>query len=350
MLPDTAPVLSPEVSALHIRAPYLLFLGAVTHKNAGKTAFGLRDWCPEQCVGQLRLEGAKLDLGLTDLSIADAIAQGAKTLVIGVAPVGGSIAADWLPTLSEALASGLDIAAGLHSRLVDHPHLAEMARRHGRKLIDVRVPPSDIPIANGKKRTGKRLLTVGTDCAVGKKYTALSLARTLQSRGLSATFRATGQTGILIAGGGIPIDSTVSDFTSGAAEILSPDNHPDHWDIIEGQGSIFHPAYAAVSIGLLHGSQPDAFVVCHEAGRERITFYEAYPLPSLTTCIDRHVEAARLTNSAVKCAGVSINTKALSDDERARYLAETSERLGLPCIDPVASGADAIADFLATNF
>lgn len=349
-MPNTKLLEPSDAGTLNIAAPYLVFLGAVAHKNAGKTAFGIRDWCPERCIGQLRLEGSRLDLGLPDLTIEEAAKQGAKTLIIGVAPVGGSIDPDWIPSLTAALEAGLDIAAGLHARLSDHVQLNQMANQLGRKLIDVRVPPDNIPIANGKKRTGKRLLTVGTDCAVGKKYTALTIARTLNARGVDATFRATGQTGIMISGAGLPIDATISDFTSGAAELLSPNNHPDHWDIIEGQGSIFHPAYAAVSIGLLHGSQPDAIVVCHEAGRERVTFYEDYLLPSIEVCMARHLEAGSLTNSAIRCAGVSVNAKALTASARDAYLSEMSERLGLPCIDPVATGAEAIADFLATNF
>src|SRR5690606_2848482 len=135
------------------------------------------------------------------------------------------------------------------------PPLAAAAERNGRRLIDVRVPPAGIPTATGRKRSGKRLLTVGTDCALGKKYTALALARAFRARGLAADFRATGQTGILIAGGGIAIDAVVSDFAAGAAELLSPDAAPDHWDVIEGQGALTHPAYAAVSLALLHGSQ-----------------------------------------------------------------------------------------------
>src|SRR5581483_11254679 len=139
----------------------------------------------------------------------------------------------------------------MHNRLSQQPELEQTARRLGRRLIDVRQPPPDIQIATGEKRSGKRLLTVGTDCALGKKYTALALAREFKKRGISADFRATGQTGILIAGGGIPIDSVVADFIAGAAEMLSPDAAADHWDVVEGQGSVFHPGYAGVSLGLL---------------------------------------------------------------------------------------------------
>src|SRR6202035_5746960 len=163
-----------------------------------------------------------------------------------------------------------DIISGMHAKLGDVPQLKTTAERLGRRLIDVRTPPRNIPISSGRRRTGKRLLTVGTDCALGKKYTALSLARGFRSRDIAADFRATGQTGILIAGGGIPIDAVVSDFAAGAAELLSPDAAADHWDIVEGQGSIFHPAYSGVSLALLHGTHPDVIVMCHEVGRDHI--------------------------------------------------------------------------------
>src|SRR5262249_26969628 len=149
----------------------------------------------------------------------------------------------------------------------------------GARLVDVRVPPTNLPVGSGRKRTGMRLLTVGTDCAVGKKYSALAITRELQRRGLKGTFWATGATGIMIAGGGLPVDAAVCDFTAGAAEVLSPDNDADHWDVIEGQGSLFHPGYAGVTLGLLHGSQPDAIVVCHEAGRRTHAGCPHYLLP-----------------------------------------------------------------------
>ena len=139
------------------------------------------------------------------------------------------------------------------------------------------------PAASGRKRSGKRVLTVGTDCAQGKKYTALALAKNLQSRGVDASFRATGQTGIMISGEGIAVDAVIADFVAGAAEQLSPDNAPDHWDVIEGQGSLFHPAYAGVTLGLLHGSQPDAIVLCHDPSRRTIDEYPNFPIPDFTS-------------------------------------------------------------------
>jgi uncharacterized NAD-dependent epimerase/dehydratase family protein len=320
--------------------PYLLFLGDTTEPSYAKTAFGLRDWVPERCVGEWACAGTTVSTGLPWMSPREALEKGARGLVIGVANTGGVIGESWVPLLVEALEAGLDIVSGLHAKLRDVPQLREAAARYGRSLIDVRTPPPSIPIASGRKRSGKRLLTVGTDCALGKKYTALALARAFASRGVAADFRATGQTGILIAGGGMPMDAVVSDFEAGAAEILSPDAAPSHWDVIEGQGSLFHPAYAAVSLGLLHGSQPDVFVVCHEPGRARLVGHDEYELPSIAETIDLTVRLGRRTNPAIRCAGVSLNTSQLGADAARELLARESQRLGLPAADPIRRGPE----------
>jgi len=318
--------------------PYLLFLGDTVEAGYAKTAFGLRDWAEDRCVGEFALPTATVSAGLPRLSPHDAVARGARALVIGVANTGGFIAEAWVPALVEALEAGLDIVSGMHARLEDVPELRTAAAVHDRRLINVRQPPRAIPIASGRKRSGKRLLTVGTDCALGKKYTALTLARAFENRGLDVDFRATGQTGILIAGGGIPMDAVVADFEAGAAEMLSPDADPHHWDVIEGQGSLFHPAYSAVSLGLLHGSQPDVFVVCHDPGRDRILGHEDYALPSIEEVIEATVLLGRRTNPEIRCGGISLNTSHLSQPEAERVLAETEARLGLPVADPVRGG------------
>ncbi len=320
-------------------APYLLFLGDVAVPAFAKTAFGLRDWAPERCVAEWSSPGCTLSLGLPWAKPSEAHRMGARSLVIGVAAPGGMIVPSWIPQLVEAMEAGLDLVSGLHPRLQDTPALHAAAQRTGRRLIDVRRPPPDIPVATGRRRTGKRLLTVGTDCALGKKYAALALARAFAARGLAADFRATGQTGILIAGAGLPIDATVSDFASGAAEMLSPDNDPGHWDIIEGQGSLFHPAYAGVSLALLHGSQPDVIVVCHEPTRLSVLGYPDFALPSLEEAIGLHLMLGARTNPAIRCAGISLNTSMLSDEDAGRVVAETAEGSGLPAADPVRGGA-----------
>lgn len=318
--------------------PYLLFLGDTVERGYAKTAFGLRDWAPDRCIGELALPGATVTTGIPQLRPVEAYACGARALLIGVASPGGSIPQHWVPSLLDALGAGLDIVSGMHARLADIPQLASAAKALNRRLVDVRVPPANIPIATGKPRSGKRLLTVGTDCALGKKYTALSIARGLQGRGFDVTFRATGQTGIMIAGSGIPIDAVVSDFIAGAAEMLSPAADPDHIDVIEGQGSLFHPAYAAVSLGLLHGSQPDMFIVCHEPGRTHVLGYPDFSVPTVEEVISLTLAQGGLTNPAIRCVGVSLNTSGIADDEADRLIASESDRLGLPVTDPLRGG------------
>jgi uncharacterized NAD-dependent epimerase/dehydratase family protein len=327
------------VDSLALPQPYLLFLADTTEAGYAKTAFGLVDWASDRCVGEFCLPGGNVSAGLAQMSPAEAHGAGARALVIGVANQGGFIAPDWVPALVEALENGLDIISGMHSRLEAVPALAEAAARHGRRLINVRTPPANIPVGTGRKRSGKRLLTVGTDCALGKKYTALALHRAFVARGVAADFRATGQTGIMIAGGGIPMDAVVSDFEAGAAEMLSPDAAPDHWDVIEGQGSLFNPAYAAVSLGLLHGSQPDVFVVCHDPTRSMMLGLDGYALPSIEEAIDLTIRLGRRTNPAIRCAGISLNTVALDAETAGDLLASEAARLSLPVADPIRGGA-----------
>lgn len=331
---------------LALPQPYLLFLGDTTEAGFAKTAFGLRDWAPERCVGELALEGCTVTTGLPRMTPAEARAAGARSLVIGVANQGGVISDDWIAPLIEAMEAGLDIVSGLHVRLASVPALAQAAERTGRRLVDVRNPPPAIPTATGRKRSGMRLLTVGTDCALGKKYTALALHRAFVSRGIDADFRATGQTGIMIAGGGIPMDAVVSDFEAGAAELLSPDAPADHWDVIEGQGSIFHPAYAAVSLGLLHGSQPDVFVVCHDPSRANVLGLTGFKLPSVEEVIDLTIRLGERTNPAIRCGGISFNSSKLDAAEAEALMAREGERLALPVADPMRGGAafDALVD------
>ena len=331
---------------LQLTAPYLVFLGDVPSMAFAKTALGITQWAPESCVAQLRFSECEIDAGLPDMDISQAAAAGAKSLIIGSAPVGGVIQINWIPTLLEAIEAGMDIVSGLHTKLADCPELKSAATQHNVRLIDVRVPPSDLPIGNGQKRTGKRLLTVGTDCSVGKKYTALAITKALKSKGVDCDFRATGQTGVMIAGSGMPIDAVVADFIAGAAETVSPDNHADHWDIVEGQGSLFQPAYSGVSLGLLHGSQPDAIVVCHDPGREHIIGCPDHPVPKVQDCIDMNLLMGRLTNSNICCVGVCVNTSSIPAETREAVLEQLRGETGLPCVDPLVEGVDAIIDKL----
>ena len=335
---------------IDIKSPYLIFLGDEPEESHAKTGVGIAHWRPERCVGQYRLPGSGVDLGIPEMTPGEAKAAGAETMIWGVAGVGGAIPEHWVATLFEAVDAGLNICAGTHSSLAEISGLADAAANKSVALIDVRSPPPDLPVGTGAKRTGKRLLAMGTDCVVGKKFTALSIAREMHDRGWKSDFRATGQTGIMIAGSGIPIDAVVSDFVSGAAEVLSPDNDADHWDVIEGQGGLFHPGYAAVTLGLLHGSQPDAFVVCHAAGREYVEAFPACLLPSIPKLIEQTIVCGSVTNAGIRCAGVSINTSAMSPGDREKYLDDIADLTGLPCVDPVATGVVPIVDYLDKNF
>ena len=329
-----------------LHPPYLIFLGGETNPAFAKTAFGLTQWAPEKCLAQYRFTHCTVELGLADATIAQAQRDGAKSLVLGCAPVGGGIQADWIPVLLEAINAGMDIISGFHTRLNDIPELVTAAQTHNVRLIDIRIPPDTIPIASGNKRSGKRLLTVGTDCAAGKKYAALAIIQTLKARGTPCDFRATGQTGIIIAGGGMPIDAVVSDFVAGAAEQISPGNHSDHWDVIEGQGSLFHPAYAGVSLGLLHGSQPDALVLCHDPSRSQINGFEGFAIPDINHCIALNKQLASLTNPAVQCVGICINSSSIASDQRETYFNQLREKTGLPCVDPLIDGVEPIVERL----
>ena len=334
------------MNAINIEQPYLLFLGDAQDELAAKTAFGVYNWRPQACVGQVRLPGCVPRLDLPEMSMEQGVSAGAKTLMIGAANRGGVIAQSWEQSLIEALECGLDIANGLHVRVSDFPRVREAAERNNRRLHEARSAEGPYPVGNGEPRSGHRLLTVGTDCSVGKMYTSLALSAEMEKRGVHADFRATGQTGILIQGSGICIDAVVSDFLSGAVEQLCPANDADHWDIVEGQGSLFHPSFAGVSMGLLHGAQPDAIVLCHEPTRVHMRGLPHQPLPELSLCMEANLEAARLVSKDVRCVGIAVNTRDLSDDEAKKYLSGLEVTHGIPCVDPIRTGVTPIVDRL----
>ncbi|MEQ8306688.1 MAG: N-acetyltransferase DgcN [Hoeflea sp.] len=329
-----------------IEPPYLIFLGDVPDALAAKTGLGIVDWRPEWCIGQLRLEGCKADAGIPDLSIAEAKEKGVQTMVVGAVNAGGVLPDHWVASIVEALEAGLNVATGLHTRLASIPEIAEAAARGGAGLHDVRF--SDVRFATGKgtKRPGKRVLTVGTDCSVGKKYTALALEKEMRNRGWNADFRATGQTGVFISGRGAAIDAVAADFISGAVEWIAPAAEPDHWDLVEGQGSLFHPSFAGVSLGLLHGAQPDYFIVCHEPTRTTMRGV-GHPLPSIQDVIDLTVTCGRLTNPDIACAGIAVNTQKLSEEDARTLLEELSATYGVPATDPIRFGVASLVDRIA---
>ncbi len=330
-----------------IETPYLLFLGDAPDALAAKVAQGIKDWRPELAVGQLRLQGCNADMGLEELTVAEAVDRGAKTMVIGVANRGGLISDSWMAALKAALNAGLDLASGLHNHLNDEQELVALAAERGRKLHDVRIPPVAYPIANGVKRSGKRCLLIGSDCSCGKMYTALCLEREMREQGMNATFRATGQTGILITGSGVPLDAVVADFMAGAVEHLTPDNDPDHWDLIEGQGSIFHPSYSGVSMALIHGGQPDAMIICDEPNRPHMRGLPDYKAQSLEKLRDTALVLARIVNPNCRVTGVSLNTSAMGEAEAHDYAKRVEDRMGLPTVDPYRHGAQRLVAALA---
>ncbi len=335
-----------KLPTVQLNPPYLILIGEEDDATYAKTGLGIVQWRPELVAGQLRFPCCTVDMGVPDMTVPEATQAGVGSLVIGVAPIGGEIPDTWWQVIEDAARAGLDIVCGLHVKLADNPAIVAAAEKSGARSIDARIPPADLPVGTGIKRSGKRVLMVGSDCAIGKKYSALALDQAMRETGMQSTFRATGQTGIMIAGEGIPIDAVVADFISGAAELISPENDPGHWDVIEGQGSLFHPGYSGVSLGLLHGSQPDAFVVCHDATRTTVSGWDHYSLPSISECIETHITLGRRTNPDIRCVGISVNTSALPATEREKYLADLAEETGLPCVDPLIDGCGAIVSFI----
>ena len=327
-----------------IPSPYLLYLGHSSDPLSVKTSRGVAAFRGQDCVGEFRHDDCPLTLGLPRMGMAEAAAAGARTLILGIAGAGGKVGADLIEDAAAALEAGLNVASGLHERLRDQPRLAELAAARGLMLFDVRDPPAGLSVGKGYPRPGRRLLTVGTDCSVGKMYATLALTEALRQRGVAADFRATGQTGILIAGEGVAVDAVVADFISGAIEQLAPGRDDDGWDLIEGQGSLFHPSFAGVSLGLLHGAQAEALVLCHEPGRAHMRGIPGRPVPELADCLERNLEAARLTSPDVRAAGICLNTSAMDAETAQRLCSVIELQMGLPCTDPVRFGVESIID------
>lgn len=327
-----------------IPSPYLLYLGHSSDPLSVKTSRGVAAFRGQDCVGEFRHDDCPLTLGLPRMGMAEAAAAGARTLILGIAGAGGKVGADLIEDAAAALEAGLNVASGLHERLRDQPRLAELAAARGLELFDVRDPPAGLSVGKGYPRPGRRLLTVGTDCSVGKMYATLALTEALRQRGVAADFRATGQTGILIAGEGVAVDAVVADFISGAIEQLAPGRDDDGWDLIEGQGSLFHPSFAGVSLGLLHGAQAEALVLCHEPGRAHMRGIPGRPVPELADCLERNLEAARLTSPDVRAAGICLNTSAMDAETAQRLCSVIEVQMGLPCTDPVRFGVESIID------
>jgi uncharacterized NAD-dependent epimerase/dehydratase family protein len=273
-------------------------------------------------------------------SMREGLALGPTAVLIGIAPQGGRLPAAWREWLAEALDHGCDLWSGLHTFLADDPHLAERARVRGRKILDLRRPPADLPIASGLAKSVEPLvvLTVGTDCNVGKMTAQLQLIRRLNERGIRTRFVATGQTGIMIEGWGIAVDAVVADFIAGAAErlVLEGSANADVV-LVEGQGSINHPGYSGVTLGLLHGACPDALILCHQTSRKYIGDYREAAwlrIPPLEQYVHWYESIASAVHPT-RVIGISLNTYDLNDLDARRACAQAEEDTGLPATDPV---------------
>jgi uncharacterized NAD-dependent epimerase/dehydratase family protein len=331
---------------MKIVSPYLLFIGDATEQLSIKMALSAATWRPQLCIGEYSVSACTVTTGLEQMTINQAADKGAKSFILGFVNSGGMLDKKWLPYILEAMENGMDIVSGLHEKLSDFPELVKKAEQTQQKLLDIRHPQQNFVTGTGVKRSGKRLLTVGTDCSVGKMYTSLSIEQSMKKFNFDFDFRATGQCGILIAGQGVAIDCVISDFISGATESLSPNNSAEHWDVIEGQGSLSHPAFAGVSLGLLHGSQPDALVICHDLNRSHMRGLPKSQFPSIETTIALNLQAAKLTNPKVKVVGIAVNTSSVNVAEGQQICAALSKQFALPCADPLRDGTDSIVQTL----
>lgn len=326
------------------RSWFVLADGYLEERNA-KTAHGVLRYSRDEVVAVLDRDHAGRDIAdvMPELrrsapivaSVTEGLALGPTSLLLGVATPGGWMPPEWRRWILEAIDGGLEIVNGLHTMLNDDPEFVARAAERGVTLWDVRQPPSDIPLFSGKSLTipQRVVATVGSDCAVGKKTSALEIVAAGRSAGVATEFIATGQTGVLIAGKGIAIDRVISDFVSGAAEKLVCDAEPDSEVlVVEGQGSLWHPAYSGVTLGLLHGTAPEVLVLCHHAGRDHIEEPPYTRLPALEEMIATYEQMASTMRPA-KVACISLNCGHLGAEGARAAIAEIEDRTGLPTGD-----------------
>jgi len=327
----------------------ILAEGFSADPHYGKTGRGVIRYRPEQVVALLDSEraGETQDGFPVVGTVEEALLLGPTTALVGVATQGGRFPPAWRELLKQCIASSLDIESGLHEFISDDPELSELATRHGVELRDLRKPPPGLNVPTGANLThgAKVVLTVGSDCAIGKMTVSLELDAEARRRGIASAFVPTGQTGIAIAGWGISVDAVVSDFLAGASEQLVLEGLGRGgsqllW--VEGQGSLLHPGYSGVTLGLIHGSAPHAYVLCHMPGQEYVDENELFPMPSLAELVDLHERTSLLARPA-NVVAIALNTRLL-DDAAARAAIEAAQReTGLPADDPVRFGPAAIA-------
>jgi uncharacterized NAD-dependent epimerase/dehydratase family protein len=331
------------------RKRYLILAeGKSGDPHYGKTARGVMRYVPEQVVALLdtgRVGETEHGFPIVG-TVDDALAYEPNTALVGVATQGGRFPPAWRELLRASIASGLDVENGLHEFLTDDPELVELASQHGVELRDLRKPPEGLSVPTGENLDidAQIVLTVGSDCAIGKMTVSLELDREAQRRGLRSVFVPTGQTGIAIAGWGICVDAVVSDFIAGAAERLVVEGAQKGgllW--VEGQGALLHPAYSGVTLGLIHGSAPHAYVLCHVAGSTAIEGFPAHPIPPLSELVELHERASLPARPAPVCC-IALNTRDLDEEEARLAIAEAEAETGLPADDPVRFGAARLLD------
>jgi uncharacterized NAD-dependent epimerase/dehydratase family protein len=317
----------------------------------GKTARGVLRYRPEGVVAILdSARAGETQDGFSIVgTVAEAMPYEPTTALVGVATQGGRFPPAWRELLKDAIAAGLDLENGLHEFVSDDPELTALAAEHGVELRDLRKPPRGLNVPTGDNLTlgATSILTVGSDCAIGKMTVALELDREARSRGIRSEFVPTGQTGIAIAGWGISVDAVVADFIAGAAERLVVEGASRGGDVlfVEGQGSLLHPAYSGVTLGLIHGSAPHGYVLCHMAGETVVDGDERFPIPPLSRLVALHEDISLLPRRA-RVHAIALNTRSLDDDAARRAVEEAEADTGLPADDPVRFGAGKLVDAL----
>jgi uncharacterized NAD-dependent epimerase/dehydratase family protein len=329
----------------HTQKRYLVLAeGKSGDPHYGKTARGVIRYSPDPVVAVLdsTRAGETMDGIPVVGTVNDALCFNPTTAIVGVATQGGRFPPAWRDLLKSCIGKGLDLESGLHEFVSDDPELAELAARHGVELRDLRKPPPGLSVPTGENLQvpGTIVLTVGSDCAIGKKTVAVELDLEARKSGLRSVFVPTGQTGIAIAGWGIAVDAVVSDFLAGAAEWLVVEGARRGGELlfVEGQGSLSHPAYSGVTLGLMHGSAPHLLVLCHKAGATEVEGFPGHPLPRLRELVELH-ERISLPARPAKVAAVALNTAELGEEAAKVAIAEVAEETGLPTDDPVRFGA-----------
>jgi uncharacterized NAD-dependent epimerase/dehydratase family protein len=337
--------------ALRPRRLLILAEGRSDDPHYGKTAYGVLRYRPEEVVAVLDSQSTATEL--EGFPLVRTVGEGRRyeptTALVGVATQGGRFPPAWRELLKDCIRDGLDVENGLHEFISTDPELVLLAREHGSELRDLRLPPPHLDVSTGANlmHGATTILTVGSDCAIGKMTVSLELDREARRRGWRSEFVPTGQTGIAIAGWGISVDAVVADFIAGAAEQLVLEGVERGGEVlfVEGQGSLLHPGYSGVTLGLIHGAAPHAYVLCHKAGERYVDENELFPIPPLGELVDLHERISLLARPA-RVLAIALNTRDLDDAAARRAVEEAEADTGLPADDPVRFGAAKLVDAL----